>query len=69
MERGLLAELSPRERNTLLRIANGDDRSGTHNPAHVVQLQKLGLVDDQGPFIDVTALGKQRAKIERVIPD
>ena len=62
MERGLLAELSPRERNTLLRIANGDDRSGTLNPAHVKRLQLLDLVDDKGPFVDLTALGKQRVE-------
>ena len=63
MDRGLVVELSPREQNTLFRIANGDDRSGTHNTAHVGQLQKLGLIHDKGPFIDVTALGNQRVKL------
>jgi hypothetical protein len=62
MVRGLLVELSSRERITLLRIANGDDRSGTHNPAHVTRLQTLALIEDKGPFIDVTALGKQRVE-------
>jgi hypothetical protein len=62
MERGLFVELSPHERNTLFRIANGDDRSGFHNAAHVVRLQKLGLIEDNGPFIDLTALGKQRVE-------
>ena len=60
MERGLLAELSPRERNTLLRIANGDDRSGTLNPDHVKRLKLLELIDANGPFVDLTALGKRR---------
>jgi hypothetical protein len=65
MERGLVAELSPREGNTLFRIANGDDRSGFHNVAHVARLQKLGLIEDRGPFIDMTALGRQRVKTLR----
>jgi hypothetical protein len=60
MVRGLLVELSAQERTTLLRIANGDDRSGTHDQAHVTRLQLLALIDDKGPFIDVTALGKER---------
>lgn len=60
MERGLFVELNPQERNTLLRIANGDDRSGTHNPAHVARLEMLALIEDRGPFIDLTALGKKR---------
>jgi hypothetical protein len=60
MVRGLLVELSAQERTTLLRIANGDDRSGTHDRAHVTRLQLLALIDDKGPFIDVTALGKER---------
>jgi hypothetical protein len=41
MLRGLLVELSPHERRTLLRIANGNDSSGTHNPADVKRLQLL----------------------------
>jgi hypothetical protein len=61
MERGLLFELNPQERTTLLRISNGDDRSGTHNPAHVARLELLALIEDKGPFIDLTALGKERA--------
>jgi len=60
MERGLAVELSLREQNTLFRIANGDDRSGTHNTAHVARLQKLGLIEDEGPIINVTLLGKRR---------
>jgi hypothetical protein len=62
MLRGLLVELSPHERRTLLRIANGDDRSGTHNPADVKRLHLLGLIEDEGPFIHVTAVGKQRVE-------
>jgi hypothetical protein len=62
MIRGLLVELSAQERTTLLRIANGDDRSGTHNPSHVTRLQLLALIEDKGPFIDMTALGKQRVE-------
>ena len=62
MLRGLLVELSPHERSTLLRVANGDDRSGTHNPTDVKRLQLLALIEDEGPFIHMTALGKQRVE-------
>jgi hypothetical protein len=55
-------ELSAHERRTLLRIANGDARSGTHDPADVKRLELLALIEDEGPFIHVTALGKQRVE-------
>jgi hypothetical protein len=58
-----LVELSAHERRTLLRIANGNDRSGTHDPVDVKRLQLLALIKDEGPFIHMTALGKQ--KVER----
>jgi hypothetical protein len=62
MERGLLVELSPRERNTLLRIANGDSRGGTLHPGHIKRLVLLALIEDDGPFYQLTALGKQRVE-------
>ena len=62
MERSLLVELSPHERRTLLRIANGNDRSGTHDPVDVQRLQLLALIEDEGPFIHMTAFGKQRVE-------
>ena len=62
MERSLLVELSPHERRTLLRIANGDARSGTHDPADVKRLQLLALIEDEGPFIHIPALGKHRVE-------
>jgi hypothetical protein len=46
----------------LFRIANGDARSGTHDPADVKRLQLLALIEDEGPFIHMTALGKQRVE-------
>ena len=55
-------ELSVHERRTLLRIANGDDRSGTHDPVDVKRLQLLALIEDEGPFIHMTGLGKQRVE-------
>jgi hypothetical protein len=58
----LLVELSAHERRTLFRIANGDARSGTHDPADVRRLQLLVLIEDEGPFIHMTALGKQRVE-------
>ena len=62
MERSLLVVLSPHEQRTLLRIANGDARSGTHYPADVKRLQLLALIEDGGPFIHMTAFGKQRVE-------
>jgi len=59
---GPLIELSAHERRTLLRIANGNDRSGTHDPVDVKRLQLLSLIEDEGPFIHMTALGKQRVE-------
>ena len=50
MERGLLVELSPHERTTLLRIANGDSRGGTLHPSHIKRLVSLALIEDDGPF-------------------
>jgi hypothetical protein len=60
MERGLLAELSPHERTTLLRIANGDSRGRTLHPGHIKRLVSLALIEDDGPFYQLTALGEQR---------
>jgi hypothetical protein len=60
MERGLLVELSPHERTTLLRIANGDSRGGTLHPGHIKRLVSLALIEDDGPFYQLTVLGKQR---------
>jgi len=57
-----LVELSVHERRTLFRIANGDDRSGIHDPADVKRLQLLALIKDEGPFIHITAIGKQRVE-------
>jgi hypothetical protein len=62
MERGLLVELSSDERTTLLRIANGDDSSDTLSQAHVTHLLSLALIEEQGPFVGLTALGKQRVE-------
>jgi hypothetical protein len=64
MLHGLLVELSPHERRTLLRIANGNDRSGIHDPADVKRLQSLALIEDEGPFIHMTEFGKQ--SVERL---
>jgi hypothetical protein len=61
---GPLIELSDHERRTLLRIANGNDRAGTHEPADVKRLQLLALIEDGGPFIHMTALGKR--SVERL---
>ena len=62
MERGLLVELSPYERTTLLRIANGDSRGGILHPGHIKRLISLALIEDDGPFYKLTALGEQRVE-------
>jgi hypothetical protein len=62
MQRGLLAQLSPHERKTLRRIANGDDRSGTLIHAHVTRLLSFALIEERGPFYGLTALGKERVE-------
>ena len=59
MQRGLLVELSPHERTTLRRIANGDSRGGTLHPGHIKRLVSLALIEDDGPFYKLTALGEQ----------
>jgi hypothetical protein len=59
MLRGLLVELSSQKRTTLLHIANGDDRSDTHDQAHVTRLQLLALIEDKGPFIDLSAQARK----------
>jgi hypothetical protein len=64
MKRGLLAQLSPHERTTLRRIANGDDRSGTINPSHLTQLLSLALIEEKASMYFLTALGRKR--IERL---
>jgi hypothetical protein len=62
MERGLLVELSPYERTTLLRIANGDSRGGTLHRGHIKRLVSLALIEDEGPFYKLTVLGEQRVE-------
>jgi hypothetical protein len=57
-----LVELSVHKRRTLFRIANGDDRSGIHDPADVKRLQSLALIEDEGLFIHMTALGRRRVE-------
>jgi hypothetical protein len=64
MQRGLLAQLSPHERTTLRRIANGDDRSGTLNPSHLTQLLSLALIEEIASVYCLTVLGRKR--IERL---
>ena len=60
MERGLLAQLSPHERTTLRRVANGDVRSGALNPFHVTQLLSLALIEEKASVYYLTVLGQQR---------
>ena len=59
METGLVVELSLHEQSTLLRIANGDSRGGTLPRGHIKRLVSLALIEDEGPFYSLTALGER----------
>jgi hypothetical protein len=58
--RGLLVELSAPERDTLRRIANGDNQIGGHNEVHLARLLSLQLIQQNQRLLDLTQLGKQR---------
>jgi hypothetical protein len=64
--RSLLAQLSPREENTLRRIASGFP-VGTELPAtHMTRLVELSLIQIEGGRISLTELGARRhAQLDR----
>ena len=64
MKRGLLSRLSPHERTTLRRIADGGVRSGALDPLHLGQLLSLALIEKKASVYCLTVLGQQR--IERL---
>jgi hypothetical protein len=61
--RGLLAQLSPNEENTLRQIARGTD--GPHKD-HVAKLMRLALVEEINGSLQLTGVGIQRhANLDR----
>ncbi len=60
MVRGLAAPLSPNEEVTLRRVAYGVVVAKTLQPSHLVRLQSLSLIEDQGGVLSITKLGQQR---------
>jgi len=60
-------ELSSREAMTLMQIANGWDSAGEISEPDVSRLQSLGLVEQRGTSIGLTASGRQRiVRLRRV---
>ena len=67
MEHGPLVELSPQEAMALIQIANaGGIRAGTVSESDVSRLHLLGLVEQRGIAMGLTATGLQTiARLKR----
>ena len=57
MERGLLIELSPQETMALIEIADGGVWADTVSEKELDRLHMLGLVEQRGISIGLTAIG------------
>ena len=57
MERSALIELSPQEAMALIQIANAGIRAGTVSESDVSRLHLLGLVEQRGMSMGLTAMG------------
>lgn len=60
MDRGLRAQLSPNEENTLRRIAMGLSHKDELNAQHVAHLAALQLIERPDGVWRLTALGRAR---------
>ena len=56
----LMDELTSHEAMTLMQIANGWDGTADICEPDVTRLQALGLVEQRGASIGMTAIGRQR---------
>ena len=67
LEHNLLVELSPQEALALIQIANaGGIRAGTVSESDVSRLHLLGLVEQRGTVMGLTAIGIQTiARLKR----
>jgi hypothetical protein len=67
LEHSLLVELSPQEALALIQIANaGGIRAGTVSESDVSRLHLLGLVEQRGTVMGLTAIGIQTiARLKR----
>lgn len=60
-------ELTPQEAMTLMQIANGWDAAAEICEPDVSRLQSLGLIEQRGTSIGLTASGRQRiVRLRRV---
>ena len=59
LERGPLIELSPQETMALIQIANVGVRAGTVSEKDLSRLHLLGLVEQRGLSMGLTAIGMQ----------
>lgn len=55
-----MVELTLHEAMTLMQIANGWNGAEDISETHVTQLQTLGLVEQRGMSIGLTAIGRQK---------
>ena len=67
MERSPFVELNSQEAMTLIQIANGRDFGAEDiSESNVTRLQSLGLVEQRGVSMALTAMGMQRvARLRR----
>ena len=59
MDRSPLVELSPQETMALIQIANAGPRAGTVAESDLSRLHLLGLVEQRGMSMGLTAMGIQ----------
>jgi hypothetical protein len=57
MQRSVIAELNPQETITLLHVANRDIGADDLGEANVTRLETLGLVEQRGIALGLTAMG------------
>jgi hypothetical protein len=57
MQRTAIAELNPQETITLLHVANRDIGADDLGEANVTRLESLGLVEQRGIALGLTAMG------------
>jgi hypothetical protein len=57
LERGPLIELSPQETMALIQIANAGVRAGAVSEKNLSRLHLLGLVEQRGISMGLTAIG------------
>mgnify|MGYP007039510156 CR=1 FL=1 len=70
MDSSQLSALSPREAAALIQISNAGVRAGSVSEEDLSRLYSLGLIEQRGLSMGLTAMGMQavaRARLERTI--